>query len=101
MKEITAKELHQKLEDGEKLFLVDVREPYEHDEFDIGGINIPLAEIPLNIQSLKEIGDVDIVLYCRSGNRSGMAQRLLALQFGIQNTINLQGGMVSWQKLDQ
>jgi rhodanese-related sulfurtransferase len=100
MKEITAKELRQKLAAGEKLYLVDVREPYEHEEFDIGGINIPLAEIPFNIQALKEMRDKDIVLYCRSGNRSAMAQRLLALQFGIQNTINLQGGMVSWQQLD-
>jgi len=41
---------------------------------------------------------VDIVLYCRSGNRSGMAQKLLAIQSGITNTINLKGGLIAWRE---
>ncbi len=98
MREITALELHQKIEDGENIRLVDVREEYEHNEYNIGGINIPLAEIPISLEILKDPGDVDIVLYCRSGNRSGMAQKLLAMQHSIHNTINLKGGLIAWRK---
>lgn len=98
MKEITAFELHQKMEDGEKIVLVDVREPYEHDEFNIGGINIPLAEIPASSERFRELGDVEIVFYCRSGNRSAMAQKILALQHQIYNTLNLKGGLIGWNE---
>ena len=98
MNEITVVELHQKMEDGEKIVLVDVREPYEHEEFDIGGINIPLAEIPSSQERFAAFGDVDIVLYCRSGNRSGMAQKILAMQHQIQNTLNLRGGLIAWKQ---
>jgi len=80
------------------MVLVDVREPYEHDEYNIGGINIPLAEIPISPERFRDLGDVDIVLYCRSGNRSGMAQKLLAMQHNIHNTMNLKGGLIAWRR---
>jgi len=96
MKEITAAELHRKIKSGEKLTLVDVREEFEHEEFNIGGINIPLGEIPSHPEKIRALGDGDIVLYCRSGNRSGMAQKLLAVQHDIHNTINLKGGVIAW-----
>ncbi|HZV69178.1 MAG TPA: rhodanese-like domain-containing protein [Saprospiraceae bacterium] len=97
MKEITALELHEKMGD-KKLVLIDVREEHEHEEFNIGGILIPLNTIPDNADRLKELGDVDLVLYCRSGNRSGMAQKILAVQFDMHNTINLKGGMNAWKE---
>ncbi|MEP6794303.1 MAG: hypothetical protein ABJB16_08260 [Saprospiraceae bacterium] len=52
MKEITATELNSRIKKGEEIILIDVREPYENEEFNIGGINIPLAEIPENIERL-------------------------------------------------
>jgi len=97
MKEITAEELHHKIENGEKINLVDVREIYEHEDYNIGGVNIPLAELPQHLDQLKELGNEDFVLYCRSGNRSGTAQKLLAIQYNIQNTINLKGGILAWK----
>lgn len=98
MKEITANELHQLMESGKKPTLIDVREPHEHDEFNIGGMNIPVTELPFRISELNELGDGDLILYCQSGTRSRLAQKLLATQFNMQNTINLQGGMIAWKE---
>ena len=98
MQEITPLELELKIKAGEKIALIDVREPYEHEEYDIGGMNIPLADIPASIDRLKELGDVDMVLYCRSGNRSTVAQKILAMQFNIHNTLNLKGGLIAWRE---
>ncbi len=98
MEEITVIQLHERLKGGEEIILIDVREPYENEEFNIGGVNIPLAEIPESIERLKAYGDTDVVLYCRSGNRSGMAQKILAVQFDMHNTVNLKGGMNAWKQ---
>ncbi len=97
MREITAVELKEKLESGEDIILIDVREPYEHEEFNIGGKLIPLAEVASHAEEIKQMGGTEIVLYCRSGNRSSMAQKILALQHNIHNTLNLRGGMNAWR----
>ncbi len=96
MTEISVNELQQRIQSGDKLLLVDVREPYEHEEFDIGGINIPVTELPFRIDELKVSEPCDIILYCQSGNRSILAQKLLAMQFKIENTLNLKGGVKAW-----
>ena len=98
MKEITSKELHGRLAAGEDIILIDVREPYEHEEFNIGGINIPVTELPFRIEEVRQHGDQEIVLYCQSGNRSMLAQKLLATQFNIVNTLNLVGGARAWRE---
>jgi rhodanese-related sulfurtransferase len=98
MKEITAEALKKRLDAGDDIVLIDVREPYEHEEFNIGGELIPLAEIVSNAERFKEMEGKDIVLYCRSGNRSSMAQKMLAVQ-GITNTLSLRGGMNSWRDM--
>jgi len=97
MHEITPIELKNRLNSGDKLILVDVREPYEHEDFNIGGINIPITELPFRIEEIKGTEDAEIVLYCQSGNRSGLAQKLLATQFRMDNTINLKGGVKAWK----
>ena len=99
MKEITSPELRDLIDSGENLLLLDVREPYEHEEFDIGGINIPLTELPFRVEEIRQYGDRQVVLYCQSGNRSGLAQKLLATQFNIHNTINLIGGVKGWREM--
>ena len=98
MNDITPAELKEKLNRNESILLVDVREPYEHEEFNIGGILIPLADIPYSADKITEAGANEIVLYCRSGNRSTMAQKLLAMQHGITNTLNLRGGIIAWNE---
>lgn len=97
MKEITATELREQLKQNKPLHLIDVREPYENEEFNIGGINIPLAELMNHEEELKALAATgDLVMYCRSGNRSTMAQKILAMRMGIHNTINLRGGVMMW-----
>ena len=97
MKELTAPELREQLKQNKPLHLIDVREPYENEEFNIGGTNIPLGDLMNHEEELKSLSQTgDLVLYCRSGNRSVMAQKLLAARFGIENTINLRGGVMMW-----
>jgi rhodanese-related sulfurtransferase len=97
MREITAAELKQKLDAGESITLIDVREPYEHEEFNIGGTNIPLAELTLQTDTFKSLEDTEIVFYCRSGNRSAMAQKLLAMHMNLTDTSHLKGGIIAWK----
>ena len=98
MNEILPAELMSRIRSGEKFRLIDVREPHEHDEYDIGGLNIPITELPFRIEEIKTEDESEpLVLYCQSGNRSILAQKLLAMQFGIDNTLNLLGGINAWK----
>ena len=102
MQQITAEELAQILKEDPSLQLLDVREPFEHEEYNIGGTNIPLSNIPFQIEEIKAMSEHgDIVLYCRTGGRSAMAQKLLGMQFGVENTFNLLGGVVAWQQAQE
>jgi rhodanese-related sulfurtransferase len=99
MQWITTNELRERILSGEELNLVDVREPYEHDEFNIGGELIPLGRIQsMDLDQLDALKEKELILYCRSGNRSGQACQILEMM-GFTNTKNLQGGMLAWQQL--
>jgi rhodanese-related sulfurtransferase len=98
MQLITVSELHERLANGEKPNLVDVREISEHNEFNIGGELIPLGKIKnMETDQLDALKDQEIICYCRSGNRSGQACQILDM-LGFTNTKNLQGGMLAWQE---
>ena len=96
--DITIQELKEKLDKGEEFVLIDVREPHEHEEFNVAGKLIPIGTFMNAIPDLEEHQDEEVVLYCRSGNRSGMAEHLLRAA-GFKNPRNLKGGMLAW--LDQ
>jgi rhodanese-related sulfurtransferase len=76
--------------------LLDVREDYERDEFNIGGVHIPLGMLTASFDKLAAHKNQEIIVYCRSGKRSAMAQELLR-QSGFSNVRNLDGGMLAWQ----
>lgn len=98
MKTIGVDELNQKLKNGETLHLVDVRETFEHDEFNIGGILLPLGEIRMgDTEKIDHLKDEEVFLYCRSGNRSGQAAMILETM-GFSNLTNVVGGMLAWQE---
>jgi rhodanese-related sulfurtransferase len=98
MDTITVEELKKRLDAGEKLNIVDVREPYEHEEFNIGGLLYPLGNIrSMDVEELEPYKDEELILYCRSGNRSGQACMILDT-LGFTNTKNLVGGMLAWQE---
>ena len=95
--DITAQELKQKLDNGDEFVLIDVREKHEHDEFNVGGQLIPLGNVMGAIPQLQNQKDAEVVVYCRSGGRSGMAQQILQ-GAGFSNVRNLIGGMLTWQE---
>ncbi|MBP1653238.1 MAG: Rhodanese domain protein [Bacteroidetes bacterium] len=98
MENITAEELKQRIDNGESLHIVDVREPHEHEEFNIGGILLPLGEIrAMQVDELEDLKDEEVIVYCRSGGRSGQAAMILETM-GFQNVKNLTGGMLNWQE---
>ncbi len=98
MQNITPEELKQRMDSGEQLNIVDVREPYEHEEFNIGGTLVPLGQIQvMQVDELEDLKDKEVIVYCRSGNRSGQAAMILET-LGFQNVKNLTGGMLKWQE---
>ncbi len=97
MQTITADEVRKRLEAGEKLNLVDVREPHENAEFNIGGVLVPLGKVQtMQVDELEDMKDQELIVYCRSGNRSGQACAILDM-LGFKNTKNLVGGMLGWK----
>jgi rhodanese-related sulfurtransferase len=93
--DITVQELRQKLDSGEQFLLLDVREPWEYEEFNIGGKLVPVGSLMNQMWELEEYKDQPVVVHCRSGARSAMAQGLLMAN-GFSNVRNLKGGMLAW-----
>ena len=98
MTNINNEEVKQRLDAGEKLNLIDVREPHENAEFNIGGKLLPIGNIQsMQIEDIEDLKNEEVILYCRSGNRSGISASILD-QLGFTNTKNLVGGMLAWQE---
>lgn len=98
MTNISVDEVKERLDAGEKLNLVDVRQPEETAEFNIGGIAIPLGNIQrMETEQIDDLRDQEVIFYCRSGNRSGQAALILE-QVGFSNVKNLTGGMLKWRE---
>lgn len=96
MENISVTELKSRLQSGEKLNLVDVREPDENEAFNIGGILLPLGRIHnMDYDCIEDKKDEELIFYCRSGNRSMQACMFLEMT-GFSNCKNLAGGMVEW-----
>lgn len=97
MKEITVQELKTRLDQGEQLHIIDVREDWEYDNDHITPTNLPLGTLPEHLESLSHLKDREIILCCRSGGRSGNATRYLESQ-GFTHAVNLVGGMLAWKQ---
>lgn len=95
--DINVQELKQKIAAGESFVFIDVREPWEYEEFNLGAQLIPLGEIATRLGELDDHKNDEIVVHCRSGARSGMAQALLQAQ-GFANVRNLTGGVMAWKE---
>ena len=96
MEDITTDELKQRLANGEKPFVIDVREPHEYQEFNIGALNIPLGSLPQRLEEMEDHKNDEIIVHCRSGARSANAKAFMQQQ-GFSNVRNLLGGMLAWQ----
>ena len=98
MTTITTEEIKARMDAGEKLNLVDVREPAEHAEFNIGGTLLPLGKIQtMQTDDIDEFKNEELICYCRSGQRS-MQATLMLETFGFAHVKNLAGGMLDWQE---
>ena len=92
--ETTVDDLKRRLDSGEKLFVLDVRNPEEYQICKIpGSMLIPLPQLPQRFQELDK--DREIIIHCKSGMRSLKAQQFLRGQ-GFQKTKNLKGGILAW-----
>jgi rhodanese-related sulfurtransferase len=96
MEDITVQEVKRKLDAGESFIFIDVREPWENEEFNIGAKLIPLGDLVNRAWELEDHKNDEIVLHCRSGSRSGVAKQLLLAQ-GFTNVRNMLGGIMEWK----
>ncbi|MDW8209364.1 MAG: molybdopterin-synthase adenylyltransferase MoeB [Chloroherpetonaceae bacterium] len=94
--EITVRELKARMDRGERLTIVDVREPYEYEIARIPGtILIPLGQIEARADELNP--EAEIILHCRSGKRSADALNRLKAR-GFKRLKNLVGGILAWSE---
>ena len=91
--EIQVDELKRRLDAGEDLFVLDVREPHEYQICNIGGYLIPLNDLPKRVNELDS--SREIVAHCKMGGRSAKAVQFLR-QAGFQKVSNLKGGILAW-----
>jgi sulfur-carrier protein adenylyltransferase/sulfurtransferase len=91
--EIQVEELKRRLDAGDDLFVLDVREPHEYQICNIGGHLIPLGDLPKRVSELDS--SREIVAHCRSGVRSAKAVDFLR-QAGFKKVTNLAGGILAW-----
>ena len=96
MTDINVEELKQKLDNHEDFLLIDVREEWEYQDFNIGAKSIPLGTIAGAIDGLDEWMEKEIVVHCKSGARSAAAKDFMVKQ-GFKNVRNLTGGVLEWQ----
>ena len=95
---ITAEEVRSRMDAGEELNLLDVREPHEHDEFNIGGTLFPLGKVlSMQVDEIEDLKTKEVICYCRSGQRSMQASLMLET-FGFTDVKNLTGGMNGWKE---
>lgn len=96
--EITPTELKARLDRKDSFVLLDVREPHEYAIIDlpeVGQKRIPMGQVAGRVGELDR--DQELILYCRSGARSGKVAALLQ-QLGFERVVNLKGGVLKWRE---
>lgn len=97
MADITVKELKERMDRGEDLVVVDVREPAEYERGHITPLLIPVGELVTRMDELEPYRNRELIIHCRSGKRSAAAVAVLQ-QNGFSNPRNLAGGMLAWKQ---
>ncbi len=97
MNSIIPTALQEKITNKEDFILIDVREAFEHADFNIGGILIPMDTVFENIDAIPK--DKPVVLYCAKGIRSAIVIQRLEEKLGYTNLVNLSGGIYSWRSV--
>ena len=95
MNSIDAIPLKEKLDANEDIFLLDVREEFEHNDFNIGGELIPMNTVLEYTDRIPK--DKPVIVYCAKGIRSGIVIQRLEEKYGYKNLLNLEGGIFAWK----
>jgi adenylyltransferase/sulfurtransferase len=93
--EITVKDLKGKLDNGEDINVLDVREPHEYEVANIGVKLVPLGELPRRLAEFDQ--SENFAIHCKTGGRSAKAVKLLQ-DAGFQNVYNVKGGITAWSE---
>ena len=96
MTTITPLELQKNIAVKDNFLLIDVREDFEHEHFNIGGIIMPMGTVTQNIVHIPT--DKPVIFYCEKGIRSVIIIQRLEDTYGFTNLVNLAGGMQAWKK---
>jgi adenylyltransferase/sulfurtransferase len=96
VKSVTVKELKALMDKQADFQLIDCREEDEHEFCNIGGELIPMGEIEDHIEKISK--EKQVIIYCRSGNRSANVIYDLQQQYGYTNLYNLTGGILAWSR---
>lgn len=96
VKEISVRELKEKLDNKDDFQLIDVREPNEKEICSIGGELIPLGS--LQDHTGKVAVNRPVIVYCKSGGRSERAVQFLQEKLGLDSIYNLKGGILAWAR---
>ena len=99
MEDITAKELKERLDNKEEFTFIDVREEWEYEEDNLGALNIPLGQLPHQLDQIDQYKHKEIVIHCRSGARSGNAKKFLETK-GYDKVRNALGGILAIRALE-
>lgn len=98
MQQINVEDLKKRIDAGEKLHIIDVREPAEYAEYNIGAKLIPLGTImSLQLDELEDLKNEEVIVHCKAGTRSMQACMMLE-QAGFTNTVNVIGGAMAWKE---
>lgn len=99
MKTITVDELKARMDAGEKINLLDVREPDEYALSNIkGALLLPLGKVQtMQIDDIEDWKNEEVIIHCRSGKRSATACLFLETM-GFSNTVNVEGGILAWEE---
>lgn len=98
MVEISAEQLITRMQKESDLLVIDVREKWEYEEDNIGAKCYPLGELPQFLDELNLFKNREIIVHCKSGARSGRAQKYLTQQ-GFKHIVNLTGGIMAFREL--
>ena len=97
MQEITVEELKSRVDAGEQMNVIDVREPDEYAEYNLGAKLIPLGQVlSMQLDELDDLKNEELIIHCKSGKRSVQACLVMELM-GFRNVTYLVGGARAWQ----
>jgi adenylyltransferase/sulfurtransferase len=90
IREIKAEDLHQLIKEGNRPYMIDIREDYEYEDGHLNGMHIPMEDLVDRRDEIPK--DETVVIYCNSGGRSKPMTWVLSTDFGFTNILSLEGG---------